>query len=162
MKIFWTALALLLALGLESGLSRLLPSYARMLDPFLLVLVYCGLAGGEIHGMLAGAVGGWMQDVLFGGRVLGLNALSKVLVGFGVGLAATRFHLAEPAPRVLVVFLAATLDALILGRLVAAFDVRAMGLPVSSLLARASLNALLGALLYGVLERWFRRPLKHD
>jgi rod shape-determining protein MreD len=161
-RVFWTALALLLALGIETGLSQLAPSLARLLDPFLIVLVYCGLLGGEVHGMLAGAAGGWVQDVLFGGRVLGMGALSKLLVGFGVGVAGARFHLAEPVPRVLVVLLATILDALIIGRLSAAFDVPAMGLALPALLGRAVLNALFGALAFALVERWFRRPLKRE
>ena len=66
---------------------------ARVFDPFLLVVVYCGLTGGEVHGMLAGAAAGWVQDVHFGGRILGLSGLSKLLVGFGVG---RRVHALPP------------------------------------------------------------------
>ena len=54
-----------------------LPAEARFLDPFLLVVVYCALVGGETHGMLAGAAAGWVQDVHFGGSVLGLSALAE-------------------------------------------------------------------------------------
>ena len=66
--------------------------------------------------MLAGAAAGWVQDVQFGGRVVGLSGLTKVLVGFGVGVGATRFHLAEPAARVLVLFVATVVDAVLFGR----------------------------------------------
>ena len=102
MKVFWTALAILAALLLQTALSQLLPAQARVFDPFLLVVVYCGLTGGETHGMLAGAAAGWVQDVHFGGRVLGLAGLTKVLVGFGVGLSGTRFHLDGARAAVLV------------------------------------------------------------
>ena len=114
MRAFWTVAALVAALAVQSGLSLIVPAWARVFDPFLLVVVYCGLKGGETHGMLAGVVAGWLQDVHFGGRVLGLAGLTKTLVGFGVGLAGTRFQLTEPGARLLVRVLAVVLDALIL------------------------------------------------
>ena len=107
-----TGLAILLALLVQSSLSRLLPTEAPLLDPFLLVVVYCALVGGETHGMLAGAAAGWVQDVHFGGTVLGFAPLSKIVVGFGVGLAASRFMLTGPGPRTLTLLVAALADAL--------------------------------------------------
>src|SRR5262245_12730604 len=157
MKVFWTALAILAALLVQSVLSLVSPSSARVLDPFLLVLVYCGLVGGEIHGMLAGAAAGWVQDVHFGGRILGLSGLSKVVIGFGVGIAGTRFHLTEPGPRLLVMLLAVLLDALILSWLAAAFDVTAGRFSLLFLGLRAGVNAVLGVVLFEVMERQLRR-----
>jgi hypothetical protein len=52
--------------------------------------------------------------VHFGGRVLGLIGLTKLIIGFLVGASSTRFHLAEPTSRALVLFLATLADALIL------------------------------------------------
>jgi rod shape-determining protein MreD len=161
MKVFWTAVALLAALLVQSALSLAAPASARVLDPFLLVLVYCALVGGEIHGMLAGAAAGWVQDVHFGGRILGLSGLSKVFIGFGVGIASTRFHLTEPAPRLLVMLLAVLLDALILSWLTAAFDVTAGRLSLLFLGLRAGVNAVLGVALFELMERQLgRRSLK--
>jgi cell shape-determining protein MreD len=60
---FWTLLAIGLAALAQSGLSLLWPAQARMFDPFLLVMVYCGLTYGETHGTLAGAAAGWIQDI---------------------------------------------------------------------------------------------------
>ena len=113
MRVFWTALAILAALLVQTALGRLLPMQARVFDPFLLVVVYCGLTGGETHGMLAGASAGWVQDVHFGGRILGLGGLTKLLLGFAVGVGSTRFHLGEPAARLLVLMVATIADALI-------------------------------------------------
>ena len=99
MRAFWTALALLAAFLLQSGLTRAVPFFAKVFDPFLLVLVYCGLAYGEIYGMLVGLAAGWIQDVQFGGRIIGLSGLAKLLVGFVVGAAGSRFQkLPQPCP----------------------------------------------------------------
>jgi rod shape-determining protein MreD len=151
--VFWTAVALVGALAVQSALSLVVPGWARILDPFLLVVVYCGLKGGETHGMLAGAAAGWIQDVAFGGRVLGLAGLSKVLVGFGVGLAGTRFQLTELGARLLVIVLAVLVDALIMRQLAAAFDVTAGALTVPGLALRALFNAVIGLPLFALIGR---------
>ena len=157
MKVFWTAVALLVAFLLQSALTHIVPRQARMVDLFVLVLVYCGLVGGETHAMLAGAAGGWMQDVQFGGGVVGLSGLTKVLVGFGVGLSGTRFHLTEPGARVLVLFAATLVDALVFERLASAFDVRIETLSLGGLLTRATLNAALGGVIFFYVDRYLAR-----
>ena len=161
MRVFFTVLAIAGALLLQSALSMVLPAGARVFDPFLLVLVYCGLSFGETHGMLAGGAAGWVQDSFFGGHVLGLSGLTKVLVGFAVGLAATRFQLTEAGPRMLVLVAAVVVDVLLLGVLGGLFDI-AVGRPsVSGLALRAAINALLGVVLFELLERRLiskRRP----
>jgi rod shape-determining protein MreD len=159
-KWLWTALALLLALVLQSGLSLVLPGHGRLLDPFLLVVVYCGLVGGETHGMLAGAAAGWIQDIEFGGSVTGLAALTKILVGFAVGMTATRFLLASTGARVLVLFAATLLDALAFERLALVFEIPASEVSAAGLLSRAALNALVGGLLFHALELRLRREAR--
>jgi rod shape-determining protein MreD len=156
-KIFWTVLALLVAFLLQSALTHVVPRQARMVDLFVLVLVYCGLVGGETHAMLAGAAGGWVQDVQFGGGIVGLSGLTKVLVGFGVGLSGSRFQLTEPGARVLVLFAATLVDALIFERLASAFDVRVQTLSLGGLFTRAALNAALGGVLFFYVDRHLAR-----
>jgi rod shape-determining protein MreD len=153
MKAFWIGVALVAALLLQTALSRVFPGVVRYFDPFLLVLVYCGLTGGSTRGMLTGACAGWIQDVHFGGRVMGLSGLTKVLIGFLVGASSTRFHLAEPTSRALVLFLATLADALILRGLTQVFEVDAYGLSPLGLLGRGAVNALLGVVLFEALER---------
>jgi rod shape-determining protein MreD len=152
-KVFWTVLALLGSLLFQSALGAVLPGAARLFDPFLLVLVYCGLSFGETHAMLAGAAGGWVQDVHFGGEVLGLSGLTKVLIGFAVGVAATRFQLTEAGPRALVLVAAAVLDTLLLWGLAGAFDIAVAAPGASVVAARAGINAVLGVLIFGLIER---------
>lgn len=157
MRAFWTAVALLLAFLLQSGLTKAIPLFAKVFDPFVLVLVYCGLAYGEVYGMLVGLAAGWIQDVQFGGLVMGLSGLAKLLVGFAVGTAGSRFHLAEAGPRALVLGAATILDALIISGLAAAFDVPARRLSASEILIRGLACALIGALVFELLERRLSR-----
>ena len=153
MKVFWTAVALLAALLLQTALSQIVPGHARILDPFLIVLVYCGLTGGEMHGMLAGVAAGWIQDIHFGGSVLGLAGLTKILIGFTVGAASSRFHLVEAAARALVLFVATAADALIYTQLASVFDVAAYEITPAGILVRAIVNAVVGVVAYELVER---------
>ena len=157
MRVFSTALAILAALLVQTALGRVMPMQARVFDPFLLVVVYCGLFGGETHGMLAGAAAGWVQDVHFGGRVLGLSGLSKVLVGFGVGAGSTRFHLGEPAARLLVLMVATIVDALLFGQLAQVFDVQAYELSPLGVIVRAVVNGAVGMVVFETMDRQLRR-----
>jgi rod shape-determining protein MreD len=159
-RAFWTALAVAGAVLVETALGYLVPMPGRYLDPFLLVATYCALAGGEMHGMLAGALAGWVQDALFGGRVLGLSALSKLLVGFAVGLGAGRFLIAGVPARTLVVLLATAADALLVQWLASVFSVETAGLTPLALASRASLNALVGGLLFALVDRQRERSAR--
>lgn len=155
-----TGVSLLVALALQTAFTLLLPRESRLFDPFLLVVVYCGLVFGETHGMLAGTAAGWIQDLQFGGAVSGLQPLTKLLVGFAVGAAATRFLIAAAITRFLVVFAATLLDALAFQRFALVFDVPASDVSASGLLARAVLNALVGSLLFQAVDARLRREAR--
>jgi rod shape-determining protein MreD len=152
-RALWTAVALAGAVLVETALAHLVQAPGRFLDPFLLVVIYCALAFGETHGMLAGAAAGWVQDVVFGGRVLGLSALAKLSVGFAVGLAGRRFLIVTSAARALVVLLATLADALLFSWLAGGFGIEVAGLGPTGLVTRATLSALVGSLLFALVDR---------
>lgn len=153
----WTAVALLAALMLQTGLARLSPASALLFDPFLLVVVYVALTWGETRGMLTGTAAGWIQDLQFGGEVSGLAALSKLLVGFAVGFAASRFLLVAPLPRLLVVMFVTLLDGLLFERLGATLGAPVNEVSLAGLAVRAVLDALVGVPLYYWLDRRLRQ-----
>ncbi|MGE5126547.1 MAG: rod shape-determining protein MreD [Betaproteobacteria bacterium] len=152
-RVLWTGLAIVGAALVETALGYLFPVAGRFLDAFLLVVVYCALSGGETHGMLAGVAAGWVQDVLFGGRVLGLAALSKLLVGFAVGLAGRRFLIAGTTARALTVFLASLADGLLMPWLASAFTLELQPQGPLALVGRAAFNALAGGALFALVDR---------
>ena len=156
-RVFWTAVAVLGAVLVETGLGYLVPGPGRLFDPFLLVVVACALIGGETHGMLAGAAAGWVQDALFGGRVLGLSALSKLIVGYAVGLAGGRFLISTSAARALTLFLASLADGLLVPWLASIFSLELVSLGMLTLLLRAAIHALAGAALLALVERQIER-----
>jgi rod shape-determining protein MreD len=110
--------------------------------------------------MLAGAAAGWVQDALFGGRVLGISALSKLLVCFGVGVGAGRFMIVSAAARAFVVLLATVADALLVAWLASVFSVETVPLSPLALASRATLNALAGGILFALVERRLRSELR--
>ncbi len=155
-----TGAALVLAFLIQSGLTLVMPEPGRLIDPFLVVVVYCGLVGGETHGMLAGVVAGWIQDALFGSTVTGISALTKLLIGFGVGIAATRFLMTTTSVRMLVLFAATLLDALVFERFALLFEVSASDLSLRVLLVRAVANSVLGVLAFQAFELRARRTVR--
>ncbi len=158
-RVLWTAGAIVGAVLVQTALGYLFPGPGRVLDPFLLVVVYAALLGGETEGMLTGVAAGWVQDALFGGRVLGLSALSKLVVGFAVGLAGRRFLISGTPSRALALLLASVADALIVPWLASVFSVELLPLSLLELLGRACLNALVGGVLFALLERRLQRSL---
>ncbi len=153
MKAFLTAVAILMALVVATALGQLLPALGRVVDPFLLVVVYCALRGGETEGMLTGLAAGWVQDAQFAGPVLGISPLTKILIGFTVGLAGRHFLLAGLGARTLVLLAASAADTFLFQWLAAVFDVRVIDLGPLGLLWRATVNAGLGVALFEVVDR---------
>ena len=107
--------------------------------------------------MLAGVAAGWVQDVNFGGTVIGIAPLSKLVVGYGVGLAASRFLLAGPGPRTLTLLLAVVADALLFAWVASVFDVRTAVLSPLALASRATVNAAVGVVVFELVDRRLRR-----
>jgi rod shape-determining protein MreD len=141
-------------------LTLVAPPQARLFDPFLIVVVYCGLAFGEAHGMFAGTLAGWIQDVYFGGTVMGLSGLCKTLIGFAVGIAGGRLLVTGLAQRLLLLFAATLMDALLFERLAAVFELNLSELSLSGLLGRSTVNAIVGAALFELVDRRVRHVVR--
>jgi len=156
-RLFWTAVAILGAVLVETALGYLVSEPGRYLDPFLLVVVYCALRGGEGQGLLAGVAAGWVQDLLFGGPILGLSALAKLLVGFVVGAAGSHFLISGASPRALVLLLATAADALLVQWLASVFGIEAAPMSPVTLASRATLTAVVGGVLYAGIDRRLQR-----
>jgi rod shape-determining protein MreD len=61
----------------------------------LIVVILLALRRGSEFGCAAGFVAGLLQDVAAGG-LLGVQALTKALVGFGIGAAGARLRVTQP------------------------------------------------------------------
>ena len=61
----------------------------------LIVVILLALRRGSAFGCAAGVVAGLLQDVAAGG-LIGVQALTKALVGFGIGAAGGRLRVTQP------------------------------------------------------------------
>ena len=89
------------------------PLFARVFDPFLLVLVWYSLRTGPVGAELIGTGTGLLQDALAGG-LFGLHAFADTVVGYAVALAAQRVVVGQQAARVLIFAAAAALQQAVL------------------------------------------------
>ncbi len=156
MTVLWAGMLIAAALLFQSGLSLLVPAHAALLDPFLIITVFVCLTRGETPGMLVGAAAAWAQDLAFGGPVLGLLGLARVLMAFAVGQVGRRFLISNFPAQFATLFVAALLDMWLLGRFAAVFEVPLRDLPALTLAERATLNAIVGAAAFQLIE-WRRK-----
>jgi rod shape-determining protein MreD len=157
MTLIWSGVAIVLAVLLQSALSLFLPNQAPLFDPFLLIMAYVSLTRGESNGMLVGAASGWVQELLFGGPLLGLLGLTRVVLAFLVGHAGRRFLLSDASAQFTLIFFLALVEGWLLGRFAGVFEVPLMASSLVTQVMRAVLNAVLGAATFGLIERHSRR-----
>ena len=141
--------AIAVALALQTTLARLTLGGSAPVNLVLVVVVYAGLAGGPVTGLVAGTVGGLAQDALAGGLV-GVGGLAKTLVGFFAGVVGSQFIVTQPLPR-FVVLVAATLvhEACFYG-LYALIEPR--GFPFAAIATQAVGNGIVGVAAFQVVS----------
>lgn len=94
---------LFLSLTLESTLFDQLTFYGVKPDLLLVLVLFYGLFRGSISGAKLGFFYGLAEDLLLG-RFVGLNAATKMLVGYLIGLGERRFFKNNLILPILVVF----------------------------------------------------------
>ena len=157
MRAAFVGLALVVALALQTTVSRYLPGIGS-LDLVLVVVIYVALSFGPVPGLLAGTVGGLAQDVLSGG-IVGVGGLAKTIVGFVAGVIGMQFIVAQALPRFLVFFCATVVQAGCFFGLYAMLE-PALSTTYTAVFWQALANALVGILAFqardfapGVMER---------
>ncbi len=102
----WVALALLLVvcLVLETTLFHWLSILGVQPDLVLILVVFFALFSGSSGGAFFGFLGGLAQDALTG-QYLGLNALTKLVIGYSVAQVERKVYKDYPLIPVMVVFM---------------------------------------------------------
>ena len=151
MRALWIALAVAVALVLQTTLARFAGGGTEAVDFVLVVVVYASLVAGPVTGMLTGSGAGIVQDALSSG-VIGIGGLAKATVGFLCGVVAQQFVMVAAVPR-LVMFLAATMvhAALFMG-LYTLLDLRTYPSPLVTVGLQGLGNAAAGLMAFGVIE----------
>jgi rod shape-determining protein MreD len=114
----------------------------------LIVVVLLALRRGSEFGCAAGFAAGLLQDVAAGG-LIGVQALTKALVGFGLGAAGHRLRVTQPLVQVPGLVLLTIAEALVRFALLQLFRFPAPfgELMIYVVLPQALYNGFLGALL---------------
>src|SRR5215469_2688572 len=127
------------------------------IDLPLICSVYYGFTiGNPIASILMGSSLGLMQDSL-SGAVLGANGLSKTLIGFFAASAGSKFAVDQPITRIFALFLFSIGDGIlvtILSLMVTRGPSSPTYIGASRWLLSATLNTLLGLVLFGFHDRW--------
>jgi rod shape-determining protein MreD len=151
-------LAVLLALGgalvLQTTVAGLLPRLTGgrlTVNLVLAAVVYVGLAYGPVTGMLAGAVGGLLQDAL-AGTIVGIGGMSKTLVGFLVGVLGAQFIVSTTLPRFVMFVSATLLHELVYQALDALLQSRSFAPQYTAVLFQALVNGMVGVTAFLIVE----------
>ena len=158
MKGLWTAAALAVAVVLQTTVAGFLGQGVMTVDLVLVVVVYVALTSGPVAGLLAGTVGGIVQDALSSG-ILGMGGLAKTVVGFLAGRFGTQFIVAATVPRFLV-FAAA--NAVHAGLFMGAYTVlglRTFPSPYAAVAFQSLASGVLGVVGFQVAE-WLPRVME--
>jgi rod shape-determining protein MreD len=166
-KIAAALAAIAVALALQTTLAGLVIRGTAALDLVLIVVVYIALTLGPVTGLLAGTVGGLIQDTLSSG-VIGIGGLAKTVVGFAAGVIGTQFIVTAPLPRFVVYVAGTVLHAVVFMGLYTLLDLRQFPSPYAAVAGQAIGNGFLGVVGFQVIEwlpgfvarRRATRPLK--
>ena len=152
MKIAGVLLALIVALAVQTSLSGLTMSGARMVNLVVVAVVYAALVFGPVTGMAAGTAGGLAQDALAGG-IVGVGSLAKTIVGFLAGLLGAQFIVSQPLPRFVMFVSASVLHEVCYQGLTALVEVRGFRLSYTPVVTQAAINGIVGLSAFFVVER---------
>jgi rod shape-determining protein MreD len=139
-KLTSVVLVVIVSVLLQVTLARYTVGGRVVFDFVVAGVVFAALEWGPVAGILAGTMGGLLQDVL-SGEIVGVGALAKTVVGFGAGVVGTQFVLARPHARTLVVAVATVVHRLIMISLYGLIEQRWPGVSWTAMLAETAINA---------------------
>lgn len=144
-------LVVVVSVALQTTLNRFIVRENFAVDLVMVAVVYVALTAGPVAGMMAGTIGGLIQDSLSSG-IIGIGGLAKTIVGFLAGVLGTQFIVANSLPR-FVVFLAATVvHAIVFMGLYVVLDVRHFSAPYAKVAGQALGNAFVGVIAFQIVE----------
>ncbi|HKV99574.1 MAG TPA: rod shape-determining protein MreD [Vicinamibacterales bacterium] len=151
MRLAWVLVTVLVAVVLQVTLARFTVGGRWVFDLVLVGVVYAALLWGPVAGMLAGTIGGLLQDWL--ATSLG-GGLAKTLVGFAAGVVGTQFVIVRPRARMVVVAGATVVHRLLIVALLAIIDSSQQptwhwtGVPWTAIVAETLMNSIAGLIAF--------------
>ncbi len=136
--------------------------FGAALDPLLPFAVGMGILRGAESGAVAGVTAGLLQDLLSGGGPLGVNGLSKLVVGFASGLFERSIYIENPLLPAIATFVGTLLGEalLVIVALIVGLGVQPWTAVAAKMVAQALLNSAVAPLLFRgirVVETRFQR-----
>lgn len=151
MKLGGVLLTVVVSVALQAMLARFTVGGRWTFDLVLVGVVYAALRWGPVAGIVAGTVGGLLQDAMSSG-VVGVGGLAKTLVGFAAGEIGGHFVLVRPQGRTLVVALASIGHRGLVLLMYAVIDQHWPGINWTAILGETVINAVCGWLAFQASE----------
>ncbi len=158
MRALGIAAALAVAVVLQTTLAGFVAQGVMTVDLVLVVVVYVALTSGPVAGLLAGTVGGLVQDDLSSG-ILGMGGLAKTIVGFLAGRFGTQFIVAATVPRFLVFGAANAAHAGLFMGAYTLLGLRSFPSPLAAVAIQSLVSGVLGVVGFQVAE-WLPRMME--
>lgn len=151
MRAVWTALALAVALALQTLLAHAMGNRSAI-DLVTVTVIYFALGSGPAAGILIGSAAGLAQDALSGG-VLGVNGFASCLVAFAAGAIGAQFIVANMLPRFVVFVAGSAAQAACVIGLYALITPQGVAASPATVAAQSLFNGVAGVLAFYVVER---------
>lgn len=139
------------ALVLQQTVAGISMEGATLVNLVLVAVIYVGLAFGPVAGLLAGTVGGIIQDAL-AGAVIGVGGFSKTVVGFLVGVLGAQFIVSQPLPRFVMFVGGTVVHELCVQGLTAVVEARGFRITFGTVFTQAAVNAIVGVVAFQIVE----------
>jgi len=147
MKFTSVLLTVIVAVTIQVTFARYTVGGSWVFDFVLVGIVFAGLQWGTTAGLIAGTMGGLLQDLL-SGEIVGVSGLAKTIVGYGAGLIGTQFVLTRPHGRSIIVAGASIVHRLVMIGLLGLIEQDWPGVSWRAMLWETGLNTLAGFLLF--------------
>ena len=150
---FWLVLlAPVLAIGIDSFVPAHFPPAAILDLPLLLVIYFAIVKRSPVVGLCSGAVIGILQDALTR-EPLGVMGITKTVIGYIAGLLGNRIDTENHGARVLFLFALSLLHSGLYWVVVQRLLAQPLGWSWLHELVRAVANAIVGVLLFALMDR---------
>jgi len=152
------ALLILVSMILQMALLSRVSVFGSRLDLPLALVVSLGLYRGSFHGEIVGFASGLFYDLFSDGPIIGIQAFSRTLIGYGIGFIRGRLYSDNFVTQLASGFIATIAHKFIavthLGLLFG--DMQFVRVRFSGLIIVATLNAILVVFAYSILKRVIR------
>jgi rod shape-determining protein MreD len=149
----YAGVLVILALVQVAWLARV-QVWGAILDPLVPLIVGMGILKGAESGAVVGVAAGLLQDLLSGGGPLGVNGLSKLVVGFASGMFERSIYIENPLLPAIATFIGTLLGGVLL--VIVALLVGLGVPPWPAVVARMTVQAVLNSAIAPVLFRTIR------